>query len=67
MTRTMYVLQDEDGKFYWKNENTSSSHRLVEGFENAYLFKTKKGAELRRKLPCYSNCTIKEVEVKLVK
>ena len=38
----MYVLQSEDGKFYWKNENTSSSHRLVEGFENAFLFKTKK-------------------------
>lgn len=67
MTRIMYVLQDKEGKFYWKNENTSSSHRLKEGFENAYLFKTRKGAELRKKLPCYSNCKIKEVEIKLVK
>lgn len=67
MTRTMYVLQDEDGKFYWKNENTSSSHGLKEGFENAYLFKTKRGAELRKKLPCFSKCTIREVELKLVK
>ena len=41
MERKMYVLQNEDGKFYWKNENTSSSHCLVEGFENAFLFKTK--------------------------
>ena len=35
-------------------------------FENAYLFKTKHGAEQRKKLPCYSKCTIKEVELKLV-
>lgn len=66
MTRIMYVLQDEDGKFYWKNENTSSSHGLKEGFKNAYLFKTKKGAELRRKLPCFSKCVIREVELKLL-
>lgn len=66
MKRIMYVLQSEDGKFYWKNENTSSSHGLKEGFENAYLFKTKKGAELRKKLPCYSDCIIREVEIKLL-
>lgn len=66
MVRKMYVLQNEDGKFYWKNENTSSSHRLVEGFENAFLFKTKKGAEQRKKLPCYSKCIIREVEIKLI-
>lgn len=66
MVRKMYVLQNEDCKFYWKNENTSSSHRLVEGFENAFLFKTKKGAEQRKKLPCYSKCIIREVEIKLI-
>lgn len=66
MTRTMYVLQSEDGQFYWKNESTSSSHGLKEGFENAFLFKTRKGAETRKKLPCYRNCVIREVEVKLV-
>ena len=53
MKRKMYVLQNEDGKFYWKSENTSSSHCLMEGFENAFLFKTKKGADQRKKLPCY--------------
>lgn len=66
MKRIMYVLQHEDGRFYWKNDNTSSSHGLKEGFENAFLFKTKKGAEQRKKLPCYSECTIKQVEVKLI-
>lgn len=67
MKRIMYVLQNEDGSFYWKNENTSSSHGLKDGFENAYLFKTQKGAEQRKKIPCYSKCTVKEVELKLVK
>lgn len=66
MERKMYVLQNEDGKFYQKDENTSSSHRLMEGFENAFLFKTKKGAEQRKKLPCYSKCIIREVEIKLI-
>lgn len=65
MKRIMYVLQDGD-KFYWKGDN-SSQHDLREGFENAYLFKTIKGAESRRKLPCYSHCVIKEVELKLLK
>lgn len=64
MKRIMYVLQDGD-KFYWKGDN-SSQHDLREGFENAYLFKTKKGAESRRKLPCYSHCVIKEVELNLL-
>ena len=64
--RIMYVLQAEDGKFYWKEENTFYPHSLKEGFENAYLFKTRKEANRRKKYPCYSTCDIKEVEVKLV-
>lgn len=66
MKRTMYVLQNEDGLFYWKNKNTSSSHGLKEGFENAFLFKTRQGAEKRRKLPFLSKCEIREVEIKLI-
>lgn len=63
----MYVLQSEDGKFYWKSDTASSCHRLEESFEKAFLFKSKKGAESRRKLPCYRNCVIREVELKLLK
>lgn len=66
MKRIMYVLQNEDGTFYWKNDSVSSMHELKEGFENAYLFKTKKGAKQRMKLPCYSKCTIREVELNLI-
>lgn len=67
MKRTMYVLQHEDGRFYWKSDSASSLHDLKEGFENAYLFKTKRGAEQRKKIPYYSKCAIKQVELKLVK
>ena len=66
MKRIMYVLQSEDGSFYWKSDSVSSMHGLNKDFEHAYLFKTKHGAEQRKKLPCYSKCTIKEVELKLV-
>lgn len=66
MTRIMYVLQNEDGRFYWKSDGVSSMHGLNKDFEHAYLFKTKQGAEQRKKLPCYSKCTIKTVEIKLV-
>ena len=65
----MYVLQSEDGKFYWKEENSAyphGLHGLTEGFENAFLFKTRKEAEQWKKFPCYWTCDIKEVEVKLV-
>ena len=42
-------------------------HGLDNDFRNAYLFKTKIGGELRRKLPCYSKCIIREVEIKLIR
>lgn len=62
----MYVLQDENGKFYWKNDRVSSMHGLKENFNEAHLFKSKKGAEIVRKTPYYSKCEIKEVEIKLI-
>lgn len=61
----MYVLQNEDGKFYWKSDRVSSMHGLNEDFKEAHLFKTKRGAEIVRKTPCYSKCEIKEVECKI--
>lgn len=66
MSRIMYVLQDEQCFFYWKNESVSSMHGLKEGFENAFLFKSKQGAERVRKIPCYSKCKVREVEIKLI-
>ena len=66
MTQIMYVLQSEDGSFYWQSDSVSSMNGLNKDFEHAYLFKTKQGAERRKKSPFYSKCTIKEVELKLV-
>ena len=66
MTRTMYVLQNPiDGKFYWKKEG-SSFHGIDGTFDEAFLFKTKQGAESRRRIPKYSKCVVKEVIIKLV-
>lgn len=62
----MYVLQNEDGKFYWKSDRVSSVHGLYEDFNDAHLFKSKRGAEIVRKIPKYSKCEIKEVEIKLL-
>lgn len=67
MKRTMFVLQNEDGLFYCKNEKTDFfTWSLKRGLENAFLFKTRQGAERRRKLPFLSKCEIREVELKLV-
>lgn len=66
MKRIMYILQHEDGSFYWKSDSVSSMHGLNKDFKNAYLFKSRLGAEQLKKLPCYSKCIIKEVELKLV-
>lgn len=63
----MYVLQNEDGLFYCKNEKTDFfTWSLKRGLENAFLFKTRQGAERRRKLPFLSKCEIREVELKLI-
>lgn len=67
MTRIMYVLRDKStGKFYWKNEGTSSSHGFKDDFEDAHLFKTEKGAKTRMSLPVYSNCEILKVKIELL-
>lgn len=40
--RSMYVLQRGEGKFYWKNQNTSSSYGYVDGFNKAFMFSSEK-------------------------
>lgn len=61
----MYVLQNEDGSFFWKNDRFSM-HGLNKDFETAYLFETRWGAEQQRRQSCYSKCIIRKVELKLV-
>ena len=65
--RIMYVLQRADDKFYWKNQNTSSSYGYVDGFDKAFLFSSEKGAKSRMGYGCQGQeCEIKQVKVTLI-
>ncbi len=65
--RIMYVLQRADGKFYWKNTNTSSSNGYEDGFDKAFLFATERGARSRMGYGCNGQeCKIKKVKVTLI-
>jgi hypothetical protein len=67
MERIMYVLQRADGKFYWKSQNTSSFYDYREGFDNAFLFLTEKGAKSRMGYGCEGQkCKIRKVKVTLI-
>ena len=63
-TRTMYVLQREDGYFYWKG-NVSSRHDWVKEFDKAFLFQTKQGAKSRMFTSQKMSCEIREVLIQL--
>ena len=61
MRRKMYVLQREDGLFYWKSQSISSYFDW-KSFDNAHLFSTKKGAQSRA-FVTELKCEVKEVEI----
>ena len=63
MITTRYVIQNNRGEFYWKGD-TSSLHGFDKNFDKSFLFKSKQGAERRMRI--FPNCTIKEVELKLI-
>ena len=63
MEAIRYVIQNNKGEFYWKGE-TSSLYGFDKKFDRAFLFKSRKGAELRMNI--FPNCTIMEVELKLI-
>lgn len=65
MERIMYVIRDDQNRFYWKNDNVSSSHGMKEGFENAHLFKSIDGAKRRRSMLRYHNIRIVPVIIKI--
>lgn len=67
MERIMYVLQRADGKFYWKNQNTSSSYGYEDEFEKAFLFSSERGAKSRMGYGCQGQeCKIRKVKVTLI-
>lgn len=63
MNATRYVIQNNKGEFYCKGE-TSSLYGFDKKFDRAFLFKSRQGAELRMRI--FPNCTIMEVEIKLI-
>ena len=56
----MYVLRRSDGKFYWKG-HASSQWDYKDGFENAHLFETEKGARMRIGYGCSGGKYIVEI------
>jgi hypothetical protein len=63
MKAIRYVIQNNNGEFYWKGDITSL-YGFDKNFDKAFLFKSKLAAELRMRI--FPNCTIKEVELKLI-
>ena len=63
MKATRYVILNNKGEFYWKGD-TTSLYGFDKNFDKSFLFKSKQGAELRMRI--FPNCTIKEVEIKLI-
>jgi len=46
MKRTMYVIQRNDGAFYWKHPSISSFNGFDIDFGKAALYKTEKQAKI---------------------
>ena len=65
MHNTKYVLQREDGQFYYKWYG-SSRHGWTEDFNKAFYFETKKGAKSRMYTSGDMNCKIQEVNCRLI-
>lgn len=65
MERFMFVLQREDGAFYWKG-NVSSLYGWDKDFNKAFLFKTVKGAMQRAYLAAPMKFEIKKVIIGLL-
>ena len=62
--RIMYVIQREDGTFYWRGEG--SSRYGWKGFDEACLFRTRRGAESRMYVSNPLKCEVKKVKITLI-
>ena len=65
MHKTMYCLQREDEKFYWKGA-TSSQYGWTDDFKRAHLFITEKGAYSRAYTSDGQKCHVCEVMCQLI-
>lgn len=60
-----YVIQKDNGQFYWKG-NVSSLWGLTDYFDDAYIFKTESSAKQRIKTANLQNCTVRKVKIELL-
>lgn len=66
MKRTMYVIQRNDGAFYWKHQSISSFNGFDADFSKAALYKTEKQAKMIADMPCYKGkCRVRKVTITL--
>lgn len=65
-TTFRYVIQDENGLFFWKG-HISSHYKFKSGFGDAFMFKSLYRAEERvKRLSSSQKCIIRKVELKLI-
>lgn len=62
---TKYVIQREDGQFYYKGQ-ASSSYGFTDDFSKAFLFATERGAEGRLRCSGNLKSEIRKVNITLV-
>ena len=66
MKRTMYVIQRDNGAFYWKHPSISSFNGFDIDFDKAALYKTEKQAQNIADAPRYKGkCRVRKVTITL--
>lgn len=66
MKRTMYVIQRNDGAFYWKHPSISSFNGFDADFSKAALYKSEKQAQNIADIPRYKGeCRVRKVTITL--
>ena len=66
MKRTMYVIQRNDGAFYWKHQSISSFNGFDIDFGKAALYKNEKHAKMIACTLCYKGkCRVRKVTITL--
>ena len=62
----MYVIQRNDGAFYWKDQNISSFNGFDIDFDKAALYKSEKHAKMIACLLFYKGeCRVRKVTITL--
>ena len=66
MVATKYIIQKDNGAFYWEDSSSTSFWGLHKELGDAYLFQTKIEAERKIEVRYLQNCQVREVELKLI-